>query len=422
MNFYETTLSTNVKAIIMSSHAPIRFLSRKTPPHIATLMCLAGLSTLAMNVFLPSLPGMTEYFGTTPAVMGLSVGVYLGVNAILQLFIGPVSDKYGRRPVILGGIILYLLATLGCLFSSNVYIFLMFRMMQSTIAVAMVLSRAVVRDTTPPEQAGSKIAYVTMGMAVVPMIGPAIGGFLENSFGWQANFWLLFAVGLAILCMTWADLGETAQKSGNTLAQQFSEYPELLRSQRFWGYCLASAFGSGTFFAFLGGAPFVGVHVFDLDPRTLGLYFGAPSIGYFLGNYLTGAYSIRIGINRLILWGSIATTLACAISLLLSLTGMQTLHRFFGLMIIVGLGNGLVIPNATAGMLSVRAHLAGTASGLGGSMMLLGGACLSAMAGLTSRGGTSAAPLLWIMTLSALVGVIFILLVIRRQKQLPPVL
>lgn len=395
-----------------------RYLSSRSAPHITTLIALTGLSALAMNVFLPSLPGMADEFGTTAAVMGLSVGVYLFVNALLQLVIGPISDKYGRRRVILGGLAVYLLATLGCIAATDVLVFLSFRMMQAAVAVAMVLSRAVVRDTTPAAQAGARIAYVTMGMAVVPMIGPAIGGFLEHSFGWRANFWLLFAAGLLITALVWADLGETAPKSDNTLAQQFREYPELLTSPRFWGYCLASAFGAGAFFSFLGGAPFVGAQVFGLAPHEVGLYFAAPSIGYFFGNYMSGTYSARIGMNRMVLFGLLISVAATGTSLVLNWTGVQTLNSFFALMIPVGLGNGMTIPNATAGMLSVRPKLAGTASGLGGAIMLAGGAGLSALAGLSLRGGQSAAPLLWIMTISAAIGVVIILGVMRREARL----
>ena len=113
----------------------------------------------------------------------------------------------------------------------------------------MVLSRAAVRDMYPPDQAASMIGYVTMGMAVVPMIGPIIGGMLDQVSGWQAKFWLLFALGAMTLWLTWSDFGETAHKSGLTLVQQFREYPELLRSPRFWGYALSCSLSAGDFFA-----------------------------------------------------------------------------------------------------------------------------------------------------------------------------
>ena len=129
----------------MGPNSNARFLDRRSAPNILTLILLAGLSALAMNIFLPSLPGMTEFFHTDYRLLQLSVALYLGVNAVLQLFVGPISDKFGRRPVILAGMVIFLLATLGCVLATNAYVFLTFRMLQAAIVVAMVLSRAIVR-------------------------------------------------------------------------------------------------------------------------------------------------------------------------------------------------------------------------------------------------------------------------------------
>jgi DHA1 family bicyclomycin/chloramphenicol resistance-like MFS transporter len=402
----------------MTDFPDTKFADRRTPPHIVTLMLMSGLSALVMNIFLPSLPGMAAYFQTDYRLMQLSVALYLGVSAILQIFIGTISDKVGRRPVTLWGTALFLLATLGCIFAPTAETFLICRMCQAVIAVCMVLSRAVVRDMYPQDKAASMIGYVTMGMAVVPMIGPAIGGVLDELFGWQANFWLLFLLGVLTLALVWSDLGETGKASGLTLRAQFKEYPELLRSPRFWGYSMASAMSSGAFFAYLGGAPFVGSVVFGMSPGELGLYFGAPAIGYFTGNFLTGRYATRLGVNRMVLLGCIMNGFGVGLLILFFLAGAGTPYSFFGLMTFVGLGNGMSIPNATAGMLSVRPHLAGTASGLGGAIMLAGGAALSALAGYLLTPATGAYPLLWMMLVTAVLGVTAILVVIRRERQL----
>jgi MFS transporter, DHA1 family, multidrug resistance protein len=402
----------------MSSDAPGGLLNRATPPHIATLILLTGVSALTMNVFLPSLPNMADYFRTDYRMMQLSVALFLAVNAAMQILIGPVSDKWGRRPVLLGGFVLFLLATLGCIYAPTVEVFLAFRMGQSAVVVAMVLARAAVRDMYPQDQAASMLGYVTMGTAVVPMIGPAVGGALDEALGWQSNFWLLFVLGALALALIWFDFGETAHKSGKTLVAQFREYPELLTSPRFWGYSLASGLSSGAFFAYLGGAPFVGSVVFGLTPGQLGMFFGAPAIGYFTGNFLSGRYSVRIGVNRMILWGALLISTGMALSIAVFMAGFGTAYSFFGFMIFVGLGNGMSIPNATAGMLSVRPHLAGTASGLGGAIMLGGGAALSALAGNMLTPETGAYPLLWMMLLTSLGGLVAILVVIRRTRAL----
>ena len=393
-------------------------MDKTSPPHISTLILLSGIGALAMNMFLPSLPAMAEYFGTDYAVMQLSVPLYLLFSAGLQLIIGPVSDNLGRRNVLLWGLGIFMIASLGCIYAPTTGVFLFFRCMQAIVAVTMVLSRAVVRDMFTQDKAASMIGYVTMGMALVPMISPAVGGILDQAFGWQSTFWAMFAIGGIVFAVTWYDLGETALASGKSLAQQFGEYPELLRSQRFWGYSMAAACCSGAFFAYLGGAPFVGSEVFGMEPAELGLYFGAPAVGYFVGNFITARTATTVGVNTLVLCGCLANAVGGSVSMLIFLAGYGSPVTFFGMMTLVGLGNGLCIPNATAGLLSVRPHLAGTASGLGGAIMIGGGAGLSILAGSLLSTDTGAYPLLWIMLLTAVAGVASILVVIQRERKL----
>ena len=397
---------------------PVVLGDRRSPPHILTLIVLSGMSACVMNMFLPSLPAMAAHFETKYGVMQLSVAVYLGFSAILQIFMGPLSDKLGRRPVILWGLGIFMAATVGCIYAPNIEVFLIFRMMQAAVATAMVLSRAAVRDMYTQDQSASMMGYVTMGMAVVPMVSPALGGVLDEWFGWQAVFWTLLGLGFVTWLLAWSDMGETALPSEKSLMAQFAEYPELLRSPRFWGYALASAFCSGAFFAYLGGAPFVGQEVFGMAPSTLGFFFGAPAVGYFVGNFLTARYATHFGVNKMVFWGCMANAIGGTISLLIFEAGYGTPLSFFGLMTLVGLGNGLCIPNATAGMLSVRPRLAGTASGLGGAIMIGGGAGLSALVGVLLTPETGAFPLLWMMLITAVLGLCSITLVIRREKAL----
>ena len=397
---------------------PVVLGDRRSAPHILTLIVLSGMSACVMNMFLPSLPAMAAHFETEYGVMQLSVAVYLGFSAILQIFMGPLSDKLGRRPVILWGLGIFMAATVGCIYAPNIEVFLIFRMMQAAVATAMVLSRAAVRDMYTQDQSASMMGYVTMGMAVVPMVSPALGGVLDEWFGWQAVFWTLLGLGFVTWLLAWSDMGETALSSEKSLMAQFAEYPELLRSPRFWGYALASAFCSGAFFAYLGGAPFIGQEVFGMAPSTLGFFFGAPAVGYFVGNFLTARYATHFGVNKMVLWGCMANAIGGTISLLIFEAGYGTPLSFFGLMTLVGLGNGLCIPNATAGMLSVRPRLAGTASGLGGAIMIGGGAGLSALVGVLLTPETGAFPLLWMMLITAVLGLCSITLVIRREKAL----
>lgn len=394
------------------------YLNNRTAPHLSTLILLASMTALTMNIFLPALPQMSEHFDTPYRVMQLSVAIFLAANGVLQIFIGPMADKFGRRPVILAGLGIFCVSTVGCLLAPNVTVFLIFRVIQASVAVAMVLSRAVVRDMNTPDRAASMMGYVTMGMSIVPMIAPAIGGLLSEALGWQSTFYALLIGGVIVMAITWADLGETGTPSEMSLGRQFAEYPELLKSPRFWGYCLACAFSSGAFFAFLGGAPFVASEVFGMSPAEFGYFTGAPAVGYFLGNWLTGVAAARIGMNRMIIWGTVFIIVGMGLAITITVMGLGSKYVFFGFMTFVGIGNGMTIPSATSGMLSVRPHLAGTASGLGGAIQIGGGAALSALAGFLLTPGTTEMTLLVLMAATGVAGFLAISVVIFRERQL----
>ena len=403
----------------MQKYKDVRFLNRSTPPHILTLILLASISALTMNVFLPSLPNIASELNSSTSILGLSVGIYLASSSVLQLMIGPFSDQFGRRPLILWSLFIFCISTLATVFVTNTAQFLILRIFQAISASCMVLARAIVRDTTESiEKAGSKIAYVTMGMALVPMVGPAIGGLLDYQYGWEASFWLLFILGLVILIISFFDVGETLSDHNQSFLEQISTYPSLLRSKRFWGYCLSSAFVSGAFFSYLGGAPFVGNEVFGLEPKDLGFWFGAPAIGYVLGNFLSGRFSTKIGLDKMIFLGVITALFGVSVSLTISLLDHGSVLSFFGLMTLVGLGNGMSIPNATAAMMSINPKLAGTAAGLGSAIMIGGGAGLSAIANFILIPGSSEIPLIMLMWTSVFFGLCSVAYVSYRKRTL----
>jgi len=396
----------------------IRFLDRSTPPHILTLILIAGVPALNMAIFLPSLNHMADYFQTSYGVMQLAVSGYLAATALIQIAVGPISDRFGRRRVMIGALAVFVLATIGAMLATNIWVFLTFRILQAVVAVGIVLSRAIVRDMVPAAQAASMIGYVTMGMALVPMVGPMIGGALDVLFGWQAVFVLLVAIGIGVLALVVADQGETLAGSGMSFRDQFAGYPRLLESRRFWGYVLCAAFGSGAFFALLGGASFVAGEVFGLSPVWTGLALGTPAVGYAFGNFLSGRFSVRVGLNRMALAGTLVASGGMALSIVLTLSGLVHPLAFFGCCVFLGLGNGMMLPNAISGSLSVRPELAGTASGLGGAIMIGGGAALSAWSGglLTVASGTM--PLQVIMLATSLLAAVAIGFVMWRERQL----
>ena len=401
----------------MAASPSVRFLDRTTPPHIATLILIAGVAALSQSIFLPSLAHMAEHFGTSYSVMQLAVSGYLLTTSVLQVMLGSVADMLGRRPVMIGALVVFVLASLGTLFAPNVGVFLALRMLQGVSVAGIVLSRAVVRDTVGQDEAASKIGYITMGMALIPMLGPMIGGALDEAFGWQASFVLLALAGTGVLFLVMADQGETVRARGEGLGAQFRSYPLLLRSRRFWGYSLCAMFASGAFFALLGGASFVAGRIFGLSPLWTGVALGAPSIGYVAGNFLAGRYSARLGIERMAMAGCLVAALGLSASLGLTLLGFGSAWVFFGFCVLLGMGNGMTLPNAMAGSISVRPELAGSASGLSGAIMTAGGAALSVLAVAVLSEGTGPWPVQAIMAGSAVLSALSLLLVRGTQDE-----
>ena len=394
-----------------------RFLDRTTPPHIITLVVIAGVAALCMNLFLPSLAAMALHFETDYAVMQFAVSGYLAATACLQLLIGPLSDLFGRRPVMLASIGMMIVATLVCMLAPDITVFMFGRVAQAAVVSGFVLARAIVRDMVPMEQAASMIGYVTMGMSVVPMVGPTVGGLLNDISGWQASFALLALLGVGILVLAWFDLGETNHNRSASFSQQFHAWPELLRSPLFWGYALTSTFSSGMFFSFLGGAPFVGSVLYGLAPAMLGLQFFFMASGYMLGNFVSGRYASQIGITRMMLSGNVVAIAGIIAAIALISTGAESPYAFFVPLALIGVGNGVTLPSANAGMVSVQPHLAGSASGLGGAMTIGGGAALSVLASsvLSKEDGTW--PLLLVMLATGLVALLTTYIVRLQEKR-----
>lgn len=373
------------------------YLDRTTPPHITTLVMATAAGTLAINIFLPSLPGMARYFATDYAFAQLAVSIYLAFTGVLQLFIGPASDRFGRRPVMLFCLAVFLLGTLGALYAPTIEILLGCRILQAFSAVGMVVSRAVVRDTVTMDEAASRIGYITMGMAIVPMIGPTIGGLLDEMYGWQASFVLMFAFGLIAFVIVFLDQGETNRLRSASFSAQFRNYPALLRLPRFWAYSLTAAFTSGTFFSFVGGGPFVATEILGLSPSGYGIYFGIISAGYLIGNFLSGRFSSRTGVNRMVLGGNLVAAVGILLSLAFFSLGFYHPLSLFGPVVFVGIGNGMTLPNANAGIVNSRPDLAGSASGLGGALQVAGGALFSVIGGAVLSPDSGPNPLLFVM-------------------------
>ncbi len=399
---------------------PARFLDAASPPHILTLILATGLGSLALNLFLPSLPTIAAFYAADIATVQLAVSLYLAASAVLQPVIGPLSDRYGRRPVLIVCVALAIVATIGAIYAPTIEWFLACRIGQAVSVAGMVIGRAAIRDTVGMAGAASKIGYVTMAMAVAPMLGPIIGGWLDELYGWQSTFWLIAGFGVVALVMVVADMGETNAHRGASFASQLAAYPELMRSRRLWGYTATATFSSGAFFAFVGGGPFLANEYFNLRPSEFGLYFAFAPVGYILGNFLSGRFSRRVGVNVMIAIGAAAMAAGLAAAVALSLLDLRSPVAFFGFMSFVGLGNGIALPNSMAGIVSVRPRLSGAASGLGGFLQLGGAAAVSVVGGHLVGPQTGATPLSILMFACALASLVAALYVVRVAASLPP--
>ena len=178
-------------------------------PRLITLILLNGLAISSLNLFLPSLPGISVEFETSYALVNLSIAGYAAMTAVLQLVVGPMSDRFGRRPVILSSLLVFSLASLGCLLATDIASFLFFRMMQAAIISAHTVSYAVIRDSAQERKAASLMGYVAMAWAIAPMLAPVLGGTLDELFGWRASFWAFLLFGTAIFGLCLFDLHET---------------------------------------------------------------------------------------------------------------------------------------------------------------------------------------------------------------------
>lgn len=372
------------------------------PPRIGTLIVLSGLSVLALNMFLPSLPAMAAEFGVSYARISLAVSGFFALTAVLQLVVGPLSDRVGRRPVILGGLGLFALASLVCTLARTDTAFLTARVVQCAVVVGSALSPAVVRDMAGPQEAARILGRIGMVMALAPMLGPLVGGLTDAALGWRWNFALYTLMGVAALGLAWSDLGETRPPLFAAPAGRSRAYLELMRSARFWSNALCLAFSAATFYLFLAGAPLVAASHFGLSGAWVGIAMAVTPIGFMAGNFLTTRLAGRLSLATLMTLGRAITVLGLSLAVAAALADPPA-GLYFGLMVTVGIGNGLSFPPGYAGVMSVRPDLAGSASGLSGALMVAMGAVVTALATqiLSPRNATVSLPVLMLSVAAA---------------------
>ena len=348
------------------------------------LILITATGPLALNIFIPSMPGMLAVFNTDYGTVQLTLTLYLVATAIAQLFLGSFSDRFGRKPILIIGLVLFVIGSVLSTLSTSIELLILSRMVQAVGGCAgMVLGRAIVRDLFEPDAAASKIAYIMMVMVVVPMLAPTIGGFLDVWFSWQAGFVVVAIFGALTLILASLRLRESHHDLHPmpSLTSMLANFSQLLKQPIFCAYAMTAAFGTGTFFAFLAGAPYVMIEVLQRPPSEYGLYFILISLGFMSGTFLAGRLSRRLGLKRMVMAGSCLAFLASLLLLGIASFGVVTPLAIFGPMMLVAIANGLSLPNATAGAISVMPRLTGAASGLAGFLQISTGALATFVVG-----------------------------------------
>lgn len=364
-------------------------------------MAVTAIGPTSLNILVPAVPQLSRDLGADIAILQLTVSLFLIGLGGAQLVMGPLSDRFGRRPVMLGGLALTALSSLAAIAMASAEGLILARIVQAVGAsTGIVVGRAIIRDLFDRNRAAAMIGLVATVMVVVPTFGPLIGGVLDTAFGWQSIFIFMFIFSLMVLAWAALTLPETRgfNAPAATQAGFRADLGELAANRRFWGYVLVASLGSATFFAFLGGGPHVVVTLMGRTSAEYGIWFAIGSIGYMAGNFGSSRLSVRHGIEPLILWGIGIEVLGVVIATVLAATAMHWGPAIvFMPQMIVSLGNGLLLPGAIAGAVGIRPQAAGTAAGITGCTQMAIGAAVTQFSGMLLAGASSALPLALLM-------------------------
>ena len=352
---------------------------------LVLLVGMAALGPLGMHIFLPSMPGLQAVFGTSYATVQLTLTFYFIAFACAQLVYGPLSDRFGRRPVILVGLTLFLAGNLACMLAPSIEALIAGRVLQAIGGCAgMSLGRAIVRDVYTRERAASMMAYTTTAIVIAPMIGPTLGGFIDVHLGWRYTFGFVLLLGAAILVAAALALEETHKNRGavTSVRAMLGSYGVLLRRRDFLGYAVPTACIVSAFFGFLGSAPYVVVTLMGRPSSEYGFYFLFIAGSFMLGNLIAGRITPRVGSDRMITIGCSLTIAGAAIQATIVFAGWLTPISFFAPMVLINFGNGFAMPNGNVGAVSVDPTRAGAAAGLTGFLQMGLGAVVSHLVGM----------------------------------------
>lgn len=379
--------------------------SNRTPwGLLALLMAMTAIGPLALNIVVPALPKLTAIFAADAHTIQLAVSLFLVGLAVAQLLVGPLADRFGRRPVAIGGLILTAAASLAAIVVGSVGLLIGMRILQACgAATGIVVGRAVIRDLFDRDRSAAMIGLVATAMVVAPMVSPLVGGILDTAFGWQAVF--LFISAAAILVLAWAAIAlpETRDRHPASPGGFLGDARFLFGNAAFNGHVLCAAFGSATFFAFLGGGPHIVITLMGRSSAEYGVWFAISALGYMMGNFAASRLSMRYGLERMILIGLVLQCVGVALS-----TGFSFAHAWGPAVVflpqtIISFGNGVMLPNAIAGAVSVRPHAAGTASGVLGFVQMAIGAAFVQLGGIVLAQALSPLPIAILMAAAVVI-------------------
>jgi DHA1 family bicyclomycin/chloramphenicol resistance-like MFS transporter len=357
------------------------------------LVANTAIGPAATQLFVPSIPAIAVEFDVPIGVAQISFSASLVALAISTLFYGPLSDRYGRLPMLYVGLAVFLVGTTISLFSTDVTILIVGRIIQAVGGAAgMVITRAIVRDIYGPKGAARVLGTLIVATIGAPMLSIVLGGLITDLFGWRWIFGLSLVLGLIVAILAWATMsgGEKASGSVAGFADMLRGYGRLVRSPVYVGFVLQGGFGSGSFFSFMAVGPFLMVEVLDRPATEFGAYFALVTLVFMGGNFFGGRLSNRIGLERMVVVGGIAAVTCAAVGLgAFALFGLGV-AVMFGTSFFISFGNGLAMPNSQAGALNVLPELAGTASGAAAFIQTIFGAIFAqSVASIIDPSGTA---------------------------------
>jgi len=363
----------------------------RVPLWLLALFTFSG--TLAMHIFVPALPRAAEDLDAAIGSMQLTVSGYILGLAVGQLVYGPLSDRFGRRPVLQAGLVLYTAAGLAAALAPEEYTLIAARLFQAFGGCAgLVLGRAIVRDTAPPAEAGRRLALMNLMVTLGPAAAPLIGGALASTLGWRSILFLLCGLGIANLIFAWRLLPETRQLVGSSnVASLLRSYLQLLRSRPFLGYSVGGGCATTAGYAYIAAAPFIFTNQLNRPAYEVGIYLAILISGIWLGSVLTSHLITKVAIGRLLVRGNLASVLAAFVLLGVVLSAHLSVAVAVASTFVYAVGIGISSPTALTQAISVNPRVIGSASGLYGFIQMAVGALCTALVGLGRNPALAAA-------------------------------